>query len=82
MNIVRLDTLDLAIAAVLVVLLAAVSVRMRLNIATPLLIAGVRTVVQLLLVGMVLKVVFEYGDLTCTAKQSQTTLFINIASRP
>lgn len=64
MNIVRLDTLDLAIAAVLVVLLAAVSVRMRLNIATPLLIAGMRTVIQLVLVGMVLKVVFEYGDLT------------------
>ena len=67
MNIVRLDALDLAIAAVLVLLLAAASMRMRLNIAAQLLVAGMRTVIQLLLVGMVLKVVFEYGDLTWVA---------------
>jgi len=67
MNIVRLDALDLAIAAILVLLLAAASMRMHLNIAGQLLIAGVRTVVQLLLVGMVLKVVFEYGDLAWVA---------------
>ena len=67
MNIVRLDALDLAIAAVLVLLLAAASIRMHLNIAAQLVVAGIRTVIQLLLVGMVLKAVFEYGDLTWVA---------------
>lgn len=76
MNIVRLDAGDLTIAAVLVVLLAAFSVRMHLKISGQLLVAAMRTVVQLLLVGMILKVVFEYGDLEWVALIALVMLLI------
>jgi len=49
---------DLALAAVLVVLAAGLSLLLQLGVARSLLIAGVRLVVQLLLVGLVLRTVF------------------------
>ena len=55
---VELSLADLAIAAVLVLLLALLSIRLRSNISQQLIIAAVRTAVQLTLVGLVLKVLF------------------------
>ena len=55
---VELSLADLAIAAVLVLLLALLSIRLRSNISQQLIIAAVRTAVQLTLVGRVLKVLF------------------------
>ena len=54
----ELSLADLAIAAVLVLLLALLSIRLRSNISQQLIIAAVRTAVQLTLVGLVLKVLF------------------------
>ena len=58
MNPPLLDYADLAMAAVLVVLNAGLSLLLNLGFGRALLIAGVRMVVQLLLVGLVLKTVF------------------------
>jgi putative ABC transport system permease protein len=55
---VELTLADLAIAAVLVLLLALLSIRLRSNISQQLIIAAMRTAVQLTLVGLVLKVLF------------------------
>lgn len=59
MNLVALSPFDLGLAAGLVLALAALSWRMDLGIAGQLLVAGLRTVVQLLLIGLVLKALFE-----------------------
>jgi putative ABC transport system permease protein len=55
---VELSLADLAIAAVLVLLLALLSIRLRSRISQQLIIAAMRTAVQLTLVGLVLKVLF------------------------
>ena len=55
---VELSLVDLAIAAVLVLLLALLSIRLRSNISQQLIFAAVRTALQLTLVGLVLKVLF------------------------
>lgn len=59
MNVIPLSAMDLAMAAALVLALAALSARMKLEVSGQLLVAGVRTTVQLLLIGMVLKVLFN-----------------------
>lgn len=59
MNVIELTALDLAIAAILIVGLAALSWRMRLGVEKQLLFAAARTTVQLLLIGLVLKVLFD-----------------------
>lgn len=58
MNYVPLDTIDLALAAALVVLNAAVSLAFRLGMERTLAVAAVRMVVQLALIGLVLKWIF------------------------
>lgn len=58
MSYIALSYWDLAAAAALVVLLALLSEWLRLGLGRELLVAGVRTTVQLLLVGIVLKVLF------------------------
>ncbi|KPK40033.1 MAG: ABC transporter permease [Gammaproteobacteria bacterium SG8_47] len=63
MNLITLTPLDLAVAAVLVVTLAATSYRLRLGVERDLIIATARTFIQLLLIGMVLKVLFENTNL-------------------
>ena len=60
---ISLSALDLSLAALLVLALAALSWRMQLGLSGQLLIAGARTVVQLLLSGLVLKTIFERIDL-------------------
>ncbi len=59
MNIIPLTPLDLSLAAALVVLLALFSWLLRLGVGRQLLIAALRTAVQLLLVGLILKALFE-----------------------
>ncbi len=60
---ITLSVLDLSLAALLVLALAGLSWRMRLGLERSLLIAALRTVVQLLLIGLVLKTVFANADL-------------------
>jgi len=63
MNLIALTPLDLSLAAALVVLLALLSRILQLGIASQLLVAGLRTVVQLLLIGLILKSIFSYVHL-------------------
>ena len=58
MNIIHLSTLDLSLTAVLILLLAGLSWLLRLGIGRSTLVAAVRTTVQLLLIGFVLKAIF------------------------
>jgi len=66
-NLIHLQYIDLAMASVLILLLAALSSRIALAIGSDLLIAAARTVVQLLLVGVVLKYLFANADLIWVA---------------
>ena len=59
MSIIELSVLDLSVAALLVLAVAALSLRMRLDLERQLLVAAARTVVQLSLVGLVLGWVFR-----------------------
>jgi putative ABC transport system permease protein len=60
MSFIRLTPTDLVLAALLVLALAALSVRMRLGVAGQILVAALRTTVQLLLIGLVLRSIFEH----------------------
>ena len=60
MHVISLSPLDLSAAALLVIGLAFLSIPMRLHLARQLLVAGSRTVLQLSLVGMVLKALFDH----------------------
>jgi putative ABC transport system permease protein len=61
-GLILLSPLDLGIAAVLVVLLAALSWRFRLAVGRRMLIAAARSTVQLLLLGLVLKALFSTAN--------------------
>lgn len=58
MTLIPLSALDLSVAALLVVLLALLSWRLRLGVERQLLIAALRSILQLLLLGLVLKALF------------------------
>ncbi len=62
MHVIPLSAFDLGLAAFLVLLLAALSIPMRLALSKTLLIAASRAIVQLLLLGLVLKTVFILND--------------------
>ncbi len=59
MHLISLSPLDLSIASILVLLLALLSWRLRLEVEGRLLLAAVRSVVQLGLLGLVLKTLFD-----------------------
>ena len=61
MNVEPLSPLDLGLAAVLLVLLGLLSVRLRLGLGRQLAIAAARTTVQLLLIGHVLRLLFAHS---------------------
>lgn len=63
MGLIALGPFDLALAAALVVLLAALSWWLRLGVERRLLVAAARSTVQLSLLGLVLKVLFEQRSL-------------------
>jgi putative ABC transport system permease protein len=60
---ITLDVLDLGLASLLVLAMATLSWRMQLGLGGHLLVAAARTVVQLLLIGLVLKALFAHVDL-------------------
>ena len=62
MSYIELDYLDLVIASGLVLLNAVLSIVLQLRLEKPLLIATVRMIVQLALVGMVLKTLFAVAS--------------------
>ncbi len=88
MDVIKLQALDLVIASLLVLLCAAISFALRLNLQRQVLWAAVRTVVQLLLVGHILRVVFAHGNgwvgtLAVAATTLITAMFIlSTALRP
>jgi len=63
MNMILLSYRDLGLAACLVFLLALLSRRMQLGLEGQLLIAATRTVIQLLLIGLVLQTLFSHVNL-------------------
>ncbi|MBO9331801.1 iron export ABC transporter permease subunit FetB [Achromobacter xylosoxidans] len=67
MDVIKLDTLDLVVASLLVVLSAGISFALRVNVQRQLLWAALRTVVQLLLVGHILRIVFAHAAPWLTA---------------
>ena len=76
---IELSTLDLALASLLVIALALTSLRIYPGMASQLLIAGVRTAVQLTLIGLVLKSLFESASLMWVAILS--VLMLAVAGR-
>ena len=58
---IDLGVVDLAVAAILILLDAAISIRFALHLHRQLVVASVRMVIQLLLVAMVLRIVFAAG---------------------
>ncbi len=73
---VELSYIDLLIGAGLVLLLALVSIQLQSNISRQLVIAAVRTAVQLTLIGLVLKVLFANASLGWVALMAFFMLFI------
>jgi putative ABC transport system permease protein len=59
-NLVSLGAWELALASALVLLVALLSLPLRLRLLQPTLVAGLRMVAQLLLVGLVLEVIFSH----------------------
>lgn len=60
MSFISLTPVNLALAAVLVLALAALSFRLRLGVSRHILVAALRTTIQLLLIGLVLRAIFEH----------------------
>jgi len=58
MNFIALDSMDVILASLLLIINAVISIALRLDLAKRLLFSGLRMVVQLLLVGLVLKALF------------------------
>ena len=73
---VELSVVDLAIAATLVLLLALLSLRLHTNISQQLIIAAIRTAVQLTLIGLVLKVLFANASLGWVMLLSMVMLLV------
>ena len=76
MNVIALSPLDLTVAAGLVVALAALTARIGMGLSRSLLIAGTRTVIQLLLIGLVLRTLFEHAQLYWVALLSLVMLAV------
>jgi len=76
MNLITLDYIDLSIAALLVVGLAIISMLMHLDLGVKIIIAAIRTTVQLLLIGFVLKIIFQQNQLAWILLLLLTMLFI------
>jgi hypothetical protein len=59
MNVITLSPSDLAVAALLILALAGLSRRLRLGVERQLLVSAARSTIQLFLIGLVLKVLFD-----------------------
>ncbi len=85
MDVIELQPLDLAVASLLVLLSAGISFALRLNMQRQVLWAAVRTVVQLLLVGHILRIVFAHAAPWLTALVVAVMMALaarEVASRP
>ncbi len=67
MNVISLSWFDIALATGLILVLALLSLQQQLKLERQLLIATLRTIIQLTLVGLVLKVVFSADELLWVA---------------
>ncbi len=76
MNIISLSPFDLSMAAILVLALAFITLILKLNLASRIVIAAIRTVVQLLLIGLVLKALFAQVNLFYVAALSIFMLLV------
>lgn len=76
---IELSPFDLALASLLVIALALTSLRIYPGIARQLLVAGLRTAIQLTLIGLVLKSLFESANLMWVALLS--VLMLAVAGR-
>jgi len=63
MSVIPLTSMDLGLAASLLLALALLSIGMHLNLAKQLVVAGLRTTVQLLLIGLILTSLFKHVHL-------------------
>ncbi|MBA3563863.1 MAG: iron export ABC transporter permease subunit FetB [Gammaproteobacteria bacterium] len=79
MNVIPLSTPDLLLAAVLVLALATVTAHLQLRLGKPIIIAAVRTAIQLLLVGLVLRALFSHAQWYWVALMS--IIMLLVASR-
>jgi putative ABC transport system permease protein len=75
-NLVSLGPWELGLAALLVGLVALLSLPLRLRMARPTLVAGTRMVIQLLLVGLVLEVLFAHAVLWWVALMAVVMLLV------
>ncbi|MDF3861865.1 iron export ABC transporter permease subunit FetB, partial [Achromobacter denitrificans] len=85
MDVIKLQALDLVVASLLVVLSAGISFALRLNMQRQVLWAAARTVVQLLLVGHILRIVFAHAAPWLTALVVAVMMALaarEVASRP
>lgn len=76
MNVISLTAFDLSLAAILVLLSALLSIVLKLELASQIIIAAIRTVVQLVLIGLVLKTLFAQSELIWVALLSILMLLI------
>ncbi len=76
MNIISLSPFDLSMAAILVLALAFITLILKLDLASRIVIAAIRTVVQLLLIGLVLKALFAQVNLFYVAALSIFMLLV------
>ena len=76
MNVIALTPLDLMLAGGLVILLAILSILMQLGVAQRLLIAALRTTVQLLLIGLVLNTLFANVHLAWVSLLAMVMLLV------
>ena len=74
MSVIALSYGDLALASGLIVALALISWRMRLGLVGQLVVSALRTTIQLLLIGMVLKALFSYVHIGFMALMSVVML--------
>lgn len=76
MAVISLTPLDLTLCALLIAALALISIRMQLGLEKRILIAGLRTTVQLLLIGLVLKSLFAYVNILYMVLIALVMLFV------
>lgn len=76
MNVISLSPFDLLMAAILILMLAISSIILKLDLATQIVVAAIRTVLQLLLIGLVLKALFAQTGLFFVAALSIMMLLI------
>ena len=79
MNVIALSPVDLSVSALLILVLAGLSRRLRLGVERQLLFSAARSTIQLLLIGLVLKVLFDNAHFVWVALMAG--VMITVAGR-